>query len=51
MKVFIVLHQDIDGLVNVLGVYEKEDKANLRVGWERGMTDDVIWYTESELRK
>lgn len=50
MKVFVVLHQEnkLDP-VTVLDVYTDEEKANRRVAYERGLTDEIIWYQESDL--
>jgi hypothetical protein len=50
MKVYIVLHQENKhSNVTVIDSYIEEEKANKRVKWERDLTDEVVWYQESEL--
>lgn len=46
---YVVLHQDSDGDVNVLGVYKDEERANRSVSIERAMTDDNVWYQDGPL--
>ncbi|UTI44420.1 hypothetical protein [Niallia sp. RD1] len=50
MKVFVVLHQENKkSPVTVLDTYTDEEKASKRVKWERDLTDEIVWYQESEL--
>lgn len=50
MKVFVVLHQvNKYSDVTIIDTYVDEDKASKRVKWERDLTDEIIWYQESEL--
>ncbi|MCA1064687.1 hypothetical protein QTG56_24055 (plasmid) [Rossellomorea sp. AcN35-11] len=50
-EVYVVLHEDSDSKsINVLDVYTDEEEANSRVGFERGMTDDDVWYQSSALK-
>ena len=50
-KIYVVLYEDSeDKHIAVLDVYTDEDKANSRVGFERGMTDEKIWYQEANLK-
>lgn len=50
MKVYVVLHQENKNSdVTVIDTYTDEDKANKRVKWERDLTDEIVWYEESQL--
>jgi hypothetical protein len=50
MKVYVVLHQvNKHDHVTVIDTYTDEEKASKRVKWERDLTDEIVWYQESEL--
>jgi hypothetical protein len=50
MEIYIVLHKDYeDNKVTVLDVYKDEDKASDRVGFERAISDENVWYQQETL--
>jgi hypothetical protein len=50
-EVYVVLHEDFDdNKITVLDVYTNETKANERVIFERGLTDENVWYQAAALK-
>ena len=57
MTVYIVIYQSLNGEVDILDVYQNEEKANQRVKYERSLIEsdpnetlhDECWYQEREL--